>query len=927
MEKDGRNGSLLSRSRTGAGAFAPAPSRAADARRAGAECADPTQSRAPVPSCPPRIRGAWWRAVPVAATFLAIAIAVLPATSWFDGLLIGGLDLRASVGQALKGVAALTQSYRALRSAVDSMHGTADALRRSHGAVPVASRRGHEGQDVGHAAFRDHRGHGPAVGSARAGDGWIGIIGDGRHDRRENVKRIMEFRRPPVPGLMGGVPSGGRRAEFPADRATAPTDSPRSGIWQWGGLLLAALAGAMAYRMAASASTRRRGGEEEGGDVLRCRQVLDDIGAGTWDCDFAERTVRWDGRCARILDMGQAPWTTDRANWPLLVHPEDVTQVDRAFEAAVLFGTSLRVECRMRTAGDVWRWVELRGGSAGRHGSAAAGLSGTLTDISARKKDELVLRERDGQSRRLLASLPEAVIVLDTDGRIKECHLPVAEEHCWSRLCALGQEYEKAWPADTADTLTRAIGEAMATGRPVRKRLQSASEDGGCDAEMTVSVLGDEPGNPLGFLCLLRDVTELRRVEDRARSSETLASDLVDSLSAHVAVLDRHGIVRAANVAWREFSSVAGNDLRPRVGEDYLACCRGRSGCEDGVESEAALVGIRAVLTGISPDFHMEYRVPVVGGARWFAMRVSPLRSAAGGVVMAHEDVTARKRAENAAREVFLRVHRIAAQLPGVLFQCRRLSDGRYSFPYMSDGARQVFGLEPESLRHDGTGWLARVEGEDLPRVQAALEASADSGNPWSQQFRLRDAAGMLRWFAADAVCETDGDCVVWNGFMADVTHRRLADDRIWNSERAARERFRTLPVAGFSLDCEGGVLEANDRWRLLAGVDAEDPCGRPMFDYLVSADRGVLADLLGRLRAGGEARATIRFRRPDGGVAQTIIEGVAEFDGMDPLPARLVCIAVPTESLRADGGHPARRAARATGGARARPGAGDRRH
>jgi hypothetical protein len=74
------------------------------------------------------------------------------------------------------------------------------------------------------------------------------------------------------------------------------------------------------------------------------------------------------------------------------------------------------------------------------------------------------------------------------------------------------------------------------------------------------------------------------------------AVSVIDALSAHIRVLDRHGVIMAVNHAWQEFG--ADNAHRSDVsdlGRDYLQIRRNSSG-PGAVEADDFTIGVRAVL-------------------------------------------------------------------------------------------------------------------------------------------------------------------------------------------------------------------------------------------------------------------------------------------------------------------------------------------
>ncbi len=130
------------------------------------------------------------------------------------------------------------------------------------------------------------------------------------------------------------------------------------------------------------------------------------------------------------------------------------------------------------------------------------------------------------------------------------------------------------------------------------------------------------------------------------------ANDVLNSLTAHIAVLDAGGRIVSVNEAWRHFAAENGGDCGTfYVGASYLAVCEAtlRSGGDENLL--AMLDGILAVLRGQRDRFSFEYPCNSPTEDRWFIARVTRYRrEAAASVIVSHEDITARKRAEEDLR-------------------------------------------------------------------------------------------------------------------------------------------------------------------------------------------------------------------------------------------------------------------------------------
>ncbi|HET7479447.1 MAG TPA: ATP-binding protein [Rubrobacteraceae bacterium] len=133
--------------------------------------------------------------------------------------------------------------------------------------------------------------------------------------------------------------------------------------------------------------------------------------------------------------------------------------------------------------------------------------------------------------------------------------------------------------------------------------------------------------------------------------TELFARATLDSLSAHIAIIDGSGEIVAVNKAWREFA--AANNATDNVSEgvNYLHVCDSAVGDQSGYAAAFA-EGIRAVLRGEREEFAMEYPCHSPSEHRWFIGRVTLFRNNTPQAVVAHENITQRKLAEEALASV-----------------------------------------------------------------------------------------------------------------------------------------------------------------------------------------------------------------------------------------------------------------------------------
>ncbi len=134
--------------------------------------------------------------------------------------------------------------------------------------------------------------------------------------------------------------------------------------------------------------------------------------------------------------------------------------------------------------------------------------------------------------------------------------------------------------------------------------------------------------------------------------SDPLAKTVLDSISAHIAILDQDGIILETNKAWQSFAkSGKAREKVDFIGINYLTVCDGSTG-EDAEDAHAVASGIRSVISGEIKEFAYDYPCHSPTGRHWYYMRA--IRMAAEGpirVVVSHSEITALKLAEEALVE------------------------------------------------------------------------------------------------------------------------------------------------------------------------------------------------------------------------------------------------------------------------------------
>ena len=105
-----------------------------------------------------------------------------------------------------------------------------------------------------------------------------------------------------------------------------------------------------------------------------------------------------------------------------------------------------------------------------------------------------------------------------------------------------------------------------------------------------------------------RDVTESKNAEAISRASEMFTRSILDSLPAHIAVINKDGVIISVNKAWENFASencVEEQLELTGIGQNYLSVCE-KSGSFNGQTAEI-VKKLYEVLEGKLEGFAIEY--------------------------------------------------------------------------------------------------------------------------------------------------------------------------------------------------------------------------------------------------------------------------------------------------------------------------------
>ncbi|MCA8966889.1 MAG: PAS domain S-box protein, partial [Planctomycetes bacterium] len=255
-----------------------------------------------------------------------------------------------------------------------------------------------------------------------------------------------------------------------------------------------------------------------------------------------------------MFGASRAPLQGGRGGLHAFVHPDDRERVLEALRASARDGVAFDLEYRLCGNGNDVRWVNDRGRGGIDEDIGTVWIDGMLLDVTARKLTEHELDSQRTLFAAVYQGVPDPLCIVDRDRRVLMLNPAFEQEFGYTADEARGRSSRLLYPDDEqwrqqGDELFNDSLRTARTTRVCRFRRKDGSVFRG---ETVASPIVDAAGEVLGYVSVVRDVTERERAEQALRESEQRFRKLADDAPLSIFTCDRRGVVDYANRAYRE---------------------------------------------------------------------------------------------------------------------------------------------------------------------------------------------------------------------------------------------------------------------------------------------------------------------------------------------------------------------------------------
>lgn len=287
---------------------------------------------------------------------------------------------------------------------------------------------------------------------------------------------------------------------------------------------------------------------------------------------------------------------------------------------------------------------------------------------------------------------------------------------------------------------------------------------------------------------LIKEGKRREESERVANESEIFVRTILNSLSAHIAVVNKAGEIIAVNEAWEKFGDDNCLPDQPAfnsIGQNYLQVCRRSSAFEE--NTKFVIENLEAILDGEKEEFSLEYPCHSPTEERWFILQVNALQGEMGGAVISHINITDRKQAEIklASSEEFNRL--VFENSP----DCIHVLSPEGKIQAINNHGLELMEID-NAEDYINSQWVDYWEEDKIEEAKQVLEKAASGQSVEIEGFRHTAKGTHKYWHASIApIFGGNGKPVRLISTSRDITDRREAEaerERLLKNEQTARK-------------------------------------------------------------------------------------------------------------------------------------------
>jgi len=404
-----------------------------------------------------------------------------------------------------------------------------------------------------------------------------------------------------------------------------------------------------------------------------------------------------------------------------------------------------------------------------------------------RIRSEEALHEKEDQIQAIFNNAPDAVVVVDSDARVKRWNPESEKLFGWRKEEAIGKTLnEIIVPPRYSQShikgmqIFRDTGQSKILGKTVD--LKAVKKDH-TEIDVSVRISPFITGQQLLFVGFIRDITERKRLEDKLRSfNEELSTKVLEKTSELKEIFERvtDGFIaldrnfcytymnkKAGKLARRDPDTIIGKN----VWEEFPAAINSST-------FEAFNKAMKEQKYVTNTDYYKPYDL-------WYESSVFP---SPNGLSIFMRDITEQKKSEKEISKVKALADNLIDSLPGVFY----FFDLQGRFIRWNKQLEDVTGYSAGEMAtmHPADFFEAKEKNYVVARIQGIFQKGI---NDTDANLITKDGRKIPYFFKTVMIEYEGGPCLLGNGI--DITERKKAETELRASEQKYKLLFESNPL------------------------------------------------------------------------------------------------------------------------------------
>jgi PAS domain S-box-containing protein len=425
----------------------------------------------------------------------------------------------------------------------------------------------------------------------------------------------------------------------------------------------------------------------------------------------------------------------------------------------------------------------------------------------------------------------DSIVISDLDGKIIDVNEATLKMYGTAdKRDLIGKDSFDLIAPEELEKALAGTKEVLEKGYVTSREYHIITKDGGrVPVEMSVAIMKDADGKPIGSVGISRDITERKKTEEALKETNMRYKLLFESSEAGINLLDKDGnflmVNKPAAKPWGiSVENMVNKNVRDIVPPDMAN------------EAMSLIHGIEKTGTGIKQERYIKHL------DRYFIEDIQPVLDSEGkvfGVQVLTYDITERKQAEEEleARKKKLENY-IESMVDGVV-----LSDLKGTTVDINRACLKLLGYKRKTDVVGRPGFIRTIPKKDMPKIGTLLEEIIKKGYVRDREITVlaRDKREIPILFSATLIKDPEGKPTSIFTILKDITERNKAEKRLQESEEKLRVMFGSITDAVIVTDLTGTVVEANAGAAHLVGCsNKEELIGRNAFEFVSPNDRAL---------------------------------------------------------------------------------------